>query len=1074
MAKFREKPHINFGSYFEGGGEMGELIRGYDWSATSIGNIEQWPQTLLTTLGIILHSKFPMFLFWGEEYIFFYNDACRTGLGNNGKQSFPLGKKGAEIWPEMWASIKPLMESVMQGNEANRLENQLLPIFRNSPMGNAFQTFSCSPVIGKTGSTDGIFVTCAEVSDKAHSAKRIKESGQRVRSVVESAPFPIGVYTGKEMRIELANQTMLNTLGKGNDVIGKLYADILPELDNQDIFKQLDSVYTTGIPFHAKNQRIDLVVDNKLQPYYFNYSFTPLFNAEGKVYGIINTGADVTDLNLAQQKVAESEQRFRNLVKDITVGVIVLTGPDLVADIVNEMCCRLLQKSNDEVVGKRFSDIIPESEEHFHHIIERVRRTGEALHLYDYPYVIYNNGLKTDRFLNVVYQPYKEENGLITGVIILVHDVTEQVNARKKIEEAEEKARLAINSAELGVYEIIYAKDEMTTDSRFKEIWGLNESAVRNEYIAAIHPEDLLARREAHKNSLTSGQLEYQVRVIRKDKSVHWVKVKGKVICDDKGNAAKLIGVVQDITEQVMAQKKIEESERNIRNMIIQAPVAMGILRGPLFIVEIANNKMFELWGKGENELINKPVFEGLPEAKEQGLEHLLHKVFTTGERFVANERPVNLPRNGKVETVYLNFVYEALKEGTGFISGILAVAVDVTPQVIARQKIEAAQKRARLAINLAKLGVYETDITTNEVVTDSRFNEIFGLDSTPDRKEIINHFHPEDVAIRENAYRLALETGVLDYEARIIRKDKSIHWIRGKGIVLHNIKGMPSKLLGVIQNITEQKQFAEALEKKVQERTKELAEANLQLQQSNIELNQFAYIASHDLQEPLRKVRTFTELMQLSLGEIPEKTKNYVNKIQSSIERMQTLINDVLKFSQLSKEREKFESIDLNYILSSVLSDYELLIEQKGVKITADTLPVIEAIPLQMNQLFTNLISNAIKFYSKERQPEITISSKQLSKHEVQQYKELNEDKLHYAINFKDNGIGFNQENAKQIFTIFQRLHGRHDYAGTGIGLAMCKKIMTNHRGTIYATAHPGKGASFTIILPAGQYKTN
>lgn len=1071
LAELREKAHVNFTCYLKDGGEMGELIRHYDWSATSIGSLEYWPQTLLTTLGIILHSKFPMFLFWGSEHLCFYNDAYRPSLGDNGKHPFALGKKGEEVWPEIWSDIKPLINDVLSGKGATWSEDQLLPIFRNGQMEDVYWTFSYSPVIGEAGKAAGVFVTCVETTEKVYSAKKTAESEMRVSSIVKNAPFSIGVYSGKDMRIEMANQTILDTWGKGSDVIGKLYTDILPELQNQEVFKQLDRVYATGIPFHARNQRIDFAADGKLRPYYFNYSFTPLYDTSGQIYGVMNTAADVTDLNLAQQKAAESEQRFRRLVKDITVGVIVLTGADLIVDIANEMYCRLTHKSYNEIIGKPIFDIIPESEERFRPIIEHVRTTGESLNLYDYPFLIYDKEVKKAGFVNFVYEPYKEEDGLITGVIILMHDVTEEVNARKKTEEAEEKARLAINSAELGVYEIIYATDKMTSDARFNEIWGFNYPVTRTEYAAVIYKEDFYIREQAHKDALTSGQLHYQVRIIRKDNSVHWVRVKGKLIFDDKGNAAKLIGVVQDITEQVTAHKKIEESERNIRNMIIRAPVAMSILRGPLHIVEIANNKMFELWGKEENELINKPVFEGLPEAKEQGLEQLLRNVYTTGKRFMANERPVNLPRNGKIETTYLNFVYEALREGTGTISGILAVAVDVTPQVIARQKIEAAEERARLAINMAELGVYETDVTTNEMVIDERFREIVDCSTHPDRKEIINLFYPEDAVLRENAYKTALETGVLDYEARIVKKDKSLHWIRGKGIVLYSDKGAPLKLLGVVQDITEQKLFAEALEKKVQERTKELAEANMLLSQSNIELNQFAYIASHDLQEPLRKVRTFTELMQLSLGEIPEKAKNYVNKIQSSIERMQTLINDVLKFSLLSKEREKFEHVNLNDILKSVLGDYELLIEQKGAKTTTGNLPVIEAIPLQMNQLFTNLISNALKFSSKERLLEITISSRQMRAQEVKQHKELNEDKLHYAIEFKDNGIGFNQENAKQIFTIFQRLHGKNDYAGTGIGLAMCKKITANHHGTIYANAYPDEGASFIIILPQIQY---
>lgn len=249
---------------------------------------------------------------------------------------------------------------------------------------------------------------------------------------------------------------------------------------------------------------------------------------------------------------------------------------------------------------------------------------------------------------------------------------------------------------------------------------------------------------------------------------------------------------------------------------------------------------------------------------------------------------------------------------------------------------------------------------------------------------------------------------------------------------------------------------------------------ARKRLQETNTELNQFAYIASHDLQEPLCKIKTFTGLMESSLGEVPERTKSFIDKIQSSIERMQTLINDVLEFSLLSKEREKFEAVDLNQVLKSVLGDYELLIEQKGANIIAGNLPVIEAIPVQMNQLFTNLISNALKFSSNERQLEIKITAKQLSPEEVRQYKELQENKVHYVIEYKDNGIGFSQEYAKQIFTIFQRLHGRSVYEGTGIGLAICKKILSNHHGAIYANSRLDEGALFVVILPESQYAIN
>jgi hypothetical protein len=212
---------------------------------------------------------------------------------------------------------------------------------------------------------------------------------------------------------------------------------------------------------------------------------------------------------------------------------------------------------------------------------------------------------------------------------------------------------------------------------------------------------------------------------------------------------------------------------------------------------------------------------------------------------------------------------------------------------------------------------------------------------------------------------------------------------------------------------------------------------------------------------------------MQKNLGEIPQKAEGFIEKIKHSSERMQNLINDVLKFSLLSKEREKFDKVDMNAVMQNILSDYELLIEQKEATVIAGTLPVVEAIPVQVNQLLSNLFANALKFNSPIRKPVIEIKASQLGQEETAEYKELNADKLHYKIEFKDNGIGFDQEYAEQIFTIFQRLHGRMEYEGTGIGLAMCKKIVQNHHGVIYAISKRDEGAMFTIILPESQLDT-
>lgn len=268
-----------------------------------------------------------------------------------------------------------------------------------------------------------------------------------------------------------------------------------------------------------------------------------------------------------------------------------------------------------------------------------------------------------------------------------------------------------------------------------------------------------------------------------------------------------------------------------------------------------------------------------------------------------------------------------------------------------------------------------------------------------------------------------------------------------------------------------ELKLFSKELEKQVLERTDSLNKANSELNYSNESLEQFAYIASHDLQEPLRKIRTFSTLLRDRFNEaLPDGARELITKITSSSERMSTLINEVLDFSRILHENKGFEKVNLNNIVSDIVNDLDILNTAKKVIIHYEKLPVIEAMPLQMSQLFYNLISNAVKFSKTNVEPVITISSKILSEQELAKHKSLNKNIFFCEISVQDNGIGFEQQYAEQIFLIFHRLHGRSEFSGTGIGLALCKKIVVNHHGEIFAISDAVNGALFKILLPLTQ----
>jgi signal transduction histidine kinase len=259
-------------------------------------------------------------------------------------------------------------------------------------------------------------------------------------------------------------------------------------------------------------------------------------------------------------------------------------------------------------------------------------------------------------------------------------------------------------------------------------------------------------------------------------------------------------------------------------------------------------------------------------------------------------------------------------------------------------------------------------------------------------------------------------------------------------------------------------------LEDRVRERTAELSDMNTELERSNRELQDFAFVASHDLQEPLRKIQAFGDRLRTVQGpKFDDQGRDYLDRMHSAAERMHTLINDLLTFSRVTTKAQPFEPTDLNKIAKDVVSDLETTIEESGGEVSLGNLPTIDADAVQMRQLLQNLIANALKFKKADTKPTVEVSS------------EVEDTSLSVSggngsrsvsIFVKDNGIGFDEKYLDRIFTPFQRLHGRNEYEGTGIGLAVCRKIVERHGGTLTAKSTPGEGAIFIAILPLTQAK--
>ncbi|HYG04125.1 MAG TPA: ATP-binding protein [Chryseosolibacter sp.] len=363
---------------------------------------------------------------------------------------------------------------------------------------------------------------------------------------------------------------------------------------------------------------------------------------------------------------------------------------------------------------------------------------------------------------------------------------------------------------------------------------------------------------------------------------------------------------------------------------------------------------------------------------------------------------------------------------------------------------------------DLLQYGTWVYDVSTKDVSWTPGIYKLLGYNEglvKPSLDFFMSHVLEEYRANLMSILQAPADQREFDFTFDVRTYNDEIKTVSSKGKIIRDETGAMSGLVGILKDISEIRQFQVAQEKALRD-----------LNRTNKELEEFAYVASHDLQEPLRKITMFTERLKAKYGtNLDQDGHVFMSRILVSTENMKVLIDNLLEFSRTSRSSRDFVVIDLNLILQEVIASLEIKIEESRAKIRVHELPTLEAIPTEMLQLFTNLLSNAIKFRASEQAPVITISSIAASADQVKQM-QLDTKKRYHLISITDNGIGFEPAYEERIFQIFQRLHGKSEYPGSGIGLAICKKIADNHGGVIRAQGMPGKGSVFSVILPEKQ----
>ncbi len=957
---------------------MGALTRDYDWASSPVGPPETWPISLCTTVSMILSARSPMFLWWGTDLIQFYNDAYRPSLGNDGKHPRALGQRGEACWPEIWPVIKPLIDQVMTGGGATYSENQLIPIYRNGSLEDVYWTFSYNPVRDDNFKIAGVLVVCQETTNEVIGRKNLELNESRFRSIVEQAPMAIGLLSGPEMIVELGNDKIFQVWGKDKSVTGLPVIEALPEIKGQVFPQLLQDVYNTGQPFYGNDILTKLVQNEKLVDVYLDFTYTPLLDVSGAVKSIMVLATDVTQKINAMKALEQNEAKLRSVIEAAPTAMGLFVGRDLIIEMPNQAFIDIVGKGPD-IAGKPLRQVMPELEDQpFLQILDDVYTTGQMYQAFSSQVNVMRAGVMTTDYYNITYAP----------------------------------------------------------------------------------------------------------------------------ILDNNGKVYAILEIASNVTERTVALRQIEESQTQLLTLFEQSPVAIATISRQDLIFTMANPFYAELVGRTPEELVGKPLVDALPELAAQGFDQLISNVISTGVPFLSKEQAINVVRDGAMQAIYVDLTCQPKRDAEGNVNGVLLVATDMTQQVKSRKEIEQAEITLRGAVELAELGTWEIDLHAGILQYSDRLRMWLG--AGPDEiitvERAYRDIRAEDRPRVKAAIQHALTpgtNGIYDIEYFVdVSQAGQERILHAQGKTYYDDKGKPYKITGTVQDVTEQRAVRLALEHQVQRRTEELESANEELAASNEELatineefisindelsrsnnllarsnenlQQFAYVASHDLLEPLRKVQSFGDLLMKRYASQLGDGKDYVLRMQAAAQRMSTLIEDLLTFSRVSASQDVHVLVSLDKVVDSALGLLDYAIHESGAEVTVEKLPAINGHQLQLEQLFLNLLSNAIKFRKAGTTPLISITCEQIGAKKIPYpVKPARSSPTYYRIDVTDNGIGFASDKVDRIFQVFQRLHGKNEYAGTGIGLAICEKVALNHGGAITATSEPGKGSTFSLFLP-------
>jgi PAS domain S-box-containing protein len=1092
---------------------MGELVYSLDWSQTVLGPMERWPQSLRTAVNILLTSRYQMWMAWGSELTCFYNDAYRPTLGI--KHPWALGKPTREVWAEIWRDIGPRIEKVMATGQATYDEGLMLILERSGFPEETYHTFSYSPLADDSGRIAGMLCVVTEETDRVIGERRmallrelasdlassssegevIGAAQRRIASYDRDLPFTLTYLFDNEGCARVACATGIE---KGHPAAPEVItpgSDCIWPADEMlggaalvlitDLPRQLSGPLPTGawerVPTHAAVVAIKR--QGQEQPAGFMVAaINPYRHYDAAYAGFIGLLAGQLASALANARAYEEERRraealaeidraktafFSNVSHEFRTPLTLMLGP--LEDLLSRPAESQPAESREllSVIhrnGLRLQRLVNTLLDFSRIEAGRVQASYEATDLAactvelasSFRSTMERAGLRFSvdcpKLSQPVYIDREMWEKVVLNLLSNAFKYTLQGSVTVSLEEREGSAELAISDTGVG----IPADEQPRLFERFHRVEGTrgrtNEGtgiglalvqelvklhggsvvvsslpgqgstftvaipfgtahlpqerlgAARSQASTALHADTYVeeALRWIPQSELSSGEKEAQAVAL----------VRSRVLlaednADMRDYVRRLLQARYEVTAVSNGEEAVQAALANPPDLVL-TDVMMPVLDGFGLLQALRSHQRTKVLPiillsarAGEESRV-----EGL----DAGADDYLVKPFTARELLARVEAHLSLARLRRQ----------------------------------AEQARDLSEKRLGLALEAAKMVAWEWDPAVDEIFASGELDRIFEM-TMENSDQAFAALHPDDRAVhRPEVERVVREGGSWSREMRINRAGSGEPaWIESRATAITDEEGRVVRVVGVLADITGRKNVEE-----------EIRRRNQELERTNSELEEFTYVASHDLQEPLRAVNIYTQLLlnRTGLRDDPQASQ-FAGFIEQGVNRMESLIRDLLGYARIvHRDQDPPGQADLNRSLEETLHTLNGFIRGANGEISYDKLPVVFGDERQLSQVFQNVLSNCVKYRRKDTPLRIRLETQR-----------TNGD---WLISIADNGIGFDPQYAERIFGLFKRLH-TDDYPGTGLGLAICRRVVERCGGRIWATSEgEGRGATVCFTL--------